>query len=93
VGNSSVQQGRLNLAQDVSPGLNLKGRPVPKGRLEIRRDVILSILQPSLQDLNHVARWTQDWRPGLSSAVPAGLTPSWFAQPTCSCSAKLSSKQ
>jgi hypothetical protein len=46
----SVPQGRLNLAQDASPGLNLKGRPVPQGRLEVRRDAILNDLQPSLRD-------------------------------------------
>jgi hypothetical protein len=43
-----VPKGRLNLAQDASPGLDLKGRPVPEGRLEIGRDAIL--LQPSLRD-------------------------------------------
>jgi len=48
---SLVPQGRLNLAQDASPGLDLKGRPVPQGRLKIRRDPILGNLQPSLRDL------------------------------------------
>jgi hypothetical protein len=38
---NSVPQGRLNLAQDVSPGLDLKGRLVPEGRLNVGRDVIL----------------------------------------------------
>jgi hypothetical protein len=40
----------LNLAQDASPGLDLKGRPVPQGRLKIGRDAILDNLQPSLRD-------------------------------------------
>ena len=44
-----VPKGRLNLAQDASPGLDSKGRPVPQGRLKIGRDAIL--LQPSLRDL------------------------------------------
>jgi hypothetical protein len=48
---NSVPEGRLNLAQDASPGLDLKGRPVPEGRLKIRRDSILDNLQPSLRDL------------------------------------------
>ena len=48
---NSVPEGRQNLAQDASPGLVLKGRPVPKGRLEIGRDAILDNLQPSLRDL------------------------------------------
>ena len=46
-----VERGRLTLAQDASPGLDLKGRPVPKGRLKIGRDAILDNLQPSLRDL------------------------------------------
>jgi hypothetical protein len=46
-----VPQGRLNLAQDASPGLDLQARPVPQGRLEIGRDEILDNLQPSLRDL------------------------------------------
>jgi hypothetical protein len=37
----------LNLAQDDSPGLDLKRRPVPEGRLKIDRDAILNHLQPS----------------------------------------------
>ena len=48
---NSVPQGRLNLAQDASPGLDLQARPVPQGRLEIGRDEILDNLQPSLRDL------------------------------------------
>jgi hypothetical protein len=48
---NSVPQGRLNLAQDASPGLDLKGRPVPQGRLKIGLDEILDNLQPSLRDL------------------------------------------
>ena len=48
---NSVPEGRLNLAQDASPGLDLKGRPVPQGRLEMGRDAILDNLQPSLRDL------------------------------------------
>ena len=48
---NSVPKGRLNLAQDASPGLDLKGRPVPQGRLKIGRDAILDNLQPSLRDL------------------------------------------
>src|ERR1700730_12405692 len=47
---SRVPQGRLNLAQDASPGLDSKGRPVPQGRLEIGRDEILENVQPSLRD-------------------------------------------
>jgi hypothetical protein len=34
-----------------SPGLDLKGRSVPKGRLKIGRDSILDNFQPSLRDL------------------------------------------
>jgi hypothetical protein len=52
---SLVPEGRLNLAQDESPGLGLKRRPVPEGRLKIDRDAILNNLQPSLRDLNHVS--------------------------------------
>ena len=48
---NSVPQGRLNLAQDASPGLNLKGDPVPEGRLKIGRNAILDNFQPSLRDL------------------------------------------
>jgi hypothetical protein len=47
---NSVPQGRLNLAQDANPGLDLKGRLVPQGRLNVGRDVILDNLQPSLRD-------------------------------------------
>ena len=47
---NSVPQGRLNLAQDASPGLDLKRRLVPQGRLEIGRDAILDNLQPSRRD-------------------------------------------
>jgi hypothetical protein len=43
--------GRLNLAQDASPGLDLNGRPVPKGRLKIGLNEVLDNLQPSLRDL------------------------------------------
>jgi hypothetical protein len=47
----SVPEGRLNLAQDGSPGLDLKRRLVPQGRLKIGRDAILNNFQPSLRDL------------------------------------------
>jgi hypothetical protein len=47
---NTVPQGRLNLAQDASPGWDLKGRPVPQGRLEMGRDPILDNRQPSLRD-------------------------------------------
>ena len=47
---NSVPQGRLNLAQDASPGLDLQGRPIPQGRLKIGRDAIMDSLQPSLRD-------------------------------------------
>jgi hypothetical protein len=47
---NSVPEGRLNLAQDDSPGLDLKDDPVPQGRLRIGRDAILDNLQPSLRD-------------------------------------------
>ena len=47
---NSVPQGRRNLAQDASPGLDLKARPVPQGRLKIGRDAILDTLQLSLRD-------------------------------------------
>ena len=47
---NSVPEGRLNLAQDASPGLDLKGRSVPQGRLKMGRDAILDNLQPSLRD-------------------------------------------
>jgi hypothetical protein len=50
-----VPKGRLNLAQDDSPGSDLKDDPacpgvpwVPQGRLKMGRDAIL--LQPSLRD-------------------------------------------
>ena len=52
---SLVPEGRLNLAQDDSPGLDLKRRPVPQGRLKIDRDAILNNLQPSLRDFYHVS--------------------------------------
>jgi hypothetical protein len=48
---NSVPQGRLNLAQDVSPGLDLKGWRVPQGRLKTGRNAILDNFQPSLRDL------------------------------------------
>jgi hypothetical protein len=48
---SLVPQGRLNLAQDASPGLDLNGRPVPQGRLKIGHDAILDNFQPSQRDL------------------------------------------
>jgi hypothetical protein len=35
---NSVPQGRLNLAQDASPGLDLGERPVPQGRLNLAQD-------------------------------------------------------
>ena len=59
---NSVPEGRLNLAQDASPGLDLKGRSVPQGRLELGRHAILDILQASFRDLIMV----QDV-PGLAS--------------------------
>ena len=46
----TVPKGRLNLAQDASPGLDLQARPVPQGRLEIGLDEILENFQPSLRD-------------------------------------------
>jgi hypothetical protein len=45
-----VPKGRLNLAQDASPGLDLSYDPVPQGRLKIDREPILDNLQPSLRD-------------------------------------------
>jgi hypothetical protein len=49
---SLVPKGRLNLAQDASPGLDLKGRPSPVGTAEKQAaDAILDNLQPSLRDL------------------------------------------
>jgi hypothetical protein len=47
---SLVPKGRLNLAQDASPGLDLAGGPVPQGRLKIGRDATMGSLQPSLRD-------------------------------------------
>ncbi len=47
---NSVPQGRLNLAQDASPGLDLKGRPSPVGTAENRPRRILDNLQASLRD-------------------------------------------
>jgi hypothetical protein len=47
---NSVPEGRLNVAQDVSPGLDLKNDPVPQGRLKMGRDTIRENLQPSLWD-------------------------------------------
>ena len=60
---SLVPEGRLNLAQDDSPGLDLQGRPVPQGRLEISREAILDRLQPSLRDsiMLHDLPRTQSW--------------------------------
>jgi hypothetical protein len=43
-----VPQGRLNLAQDASPGLDLKGRPSPVGTAENRPRRIRDNFQPSL---------------------------------------------
>jgi len=57
---NSVPQGRLNLAQDASPGLDLGERPVPQGRLKIGRDAILGNLQPSLRDSIMFHDVTQD---------------------------------
>ena len=42
--------GTAELSPGRSPGLDLKGRPVPQGRLEIGRDAFLDNLQPSLRD-------------------------------------------
>ena len=39
------------LSPGRSPGLGLKGRPGPQGRLKIGRDPILDNVQPSLRDL------------------------------------------
>jgi hypothetical protein len=47
---NSVPEGRLNLAQDASPGLDLTGRPSPVGRVKIGREAIMDNLQPSLRD-------------------------------------------
>jgi hypothetical protein len=46
---NSVPKGRLNLAQDDSPGLDLKGRPSPAGTAGNCREAILDNLQPSLR--------------------------------------------
>ena len=55
---NSVPKGRLNLAQDASPGLDLRTTQsrracpelVERGRLKIGRDAILDNLQPPLRD-------------------------------------------
>jgi hypothetical protein len=49
---NSVPQGRLNLAQDASPGLDSKGRLVPQGRLEVGRGAILNKFQAVPEGLN-----------------------------------------
>ena len=70
-----VPQGRLNLlnlAQDASPGLDLKGRPVPQGRLKIGLDEILDNLQPSLRGSSML----RNVRCSAASAVPRGQN--WF---------------
>jgi hypothetical protein len=66
---NSVPKARLNLAQDVSPGLTEKARIVPPGTAETSSPVFS---RPS-RGLVELFVSTQDCRPGLSSAVPSGL--------------------
>jgi hypothetical protein len=43
-------QGRLSLAQDVSPGYITKHDRVPQGRLKVVQDCVAAHFQPSLPD-------------------------------------------
>jgi hypothetical protein len=47
---SSVPQGRLNLAQDASPGSIMRHGRVPQGRLKFVQDCLAAYFQPSLRD-------------------------------------------
>jgi hypothetical protein len=46
----SVPQGRLNIAQDASPGYIMQHDQVPKGRLKVVQDSDAAYFQPSLRD-------------------------------------------
>jgi hypothetical protein len=65
----SVPKGRLNLAQDDSPGYIVRHDQVPEGRLKVVQDRIATYFQPSLRDRRPCKSY-----PGLSSDVPSGLT-------------------
>ena len=49
-GTNLVPQGRLNLAQDASPGYTMKHDQVPQGRLKVVQDGVAAHFQPSLRD-------------------------------------------
>jgi hypothetical protein len=59
---NSVPQGRLNLAQDASPGYITKHDSVPQGRLKVVQDCVAAYFQPSLRDWSSLKL-----NPGLAS--------------------------
>ena len=52
-----VPQGRLNLAQNASPGWDVKGDSVPQGRLKMSRETILE----NFQMYPGLASWLTQW--------------------------------
>src|SRR5271168_1720685 len=61
--NLRVPKGRLRIAQDGSPGVNMRQLRSPVGTAEHRS----TGFQPSLTGLDLCIRLTQDLRPGLFS--------------------------
>jgi hypothetical protein len=57
---SSVPEGRLNLAQDVTPGYTGNIDSVPEGRLKVVQDHVTTCFQPSLRDSVVRSNPTQD---------------------------------
>jgi hypothetical protein len=45
-----VPKGRLNLAQDASPGYIVQHDQVPQGRLKVVQGYVAAYFQPSLRD-------------------------------------------
>ena len=64
----SVPQGRLKIARDA-----VLGTVTHSTKSKTPRTIVLGNFQPSLRDFSTCAAQTQDYRPGLHSAVPAGL--------------------
>jgi hypothetical protein len=56
----SVPKGRLNLAQDASPGYFIRNDLVPQGRLEVFQDRAATYFQPSLRDWSSPQTQSQD---------------------------------
>jgi hypothetical protein len=67
----------MRVAQDVSPGKRFERRTSPAGTDEnypgCSPGYNLVIFQPSLRDFSSLCAWFPGLRPGLLSAVPAGL--------------------